>query len=178
MGALSPAAQRQLALATDVLDSDALANAVDRFRDQGIVLPTFAQLADPSTIPADALARLDLVDPGAGDAANLSIAMQPGGCYCERWAGGVVEHGRVILLLRDQAVRLDAALGPLQGLAVSAVLTFALKPEDGGTALSVGYRVNGSASSALDKLSGAVDGVIGTQVQRLKRLVETGKPGP
>ncbi|MFO1307178.1 MAG: hypothetical protein U1F64_01870 [Burkholderiales bacterium] len=114
----------------------------------------------------------------SGDAANLSIAMQAGGCYCERWAGGAVEHGRVILLLRDQAVRLEAPLGPLQGLAVSAVLTFALKPEDGGTALSVGYRVNGSASSALDKLSGAVDGVIGTQVQRLKRLVETGKPGP
>ena len=114
----------------------------------------------------------------SGDAANLSIAMQPGGCYCERWAGGVVEHGRVILLLRDQAVRLDAALGPLQGLAVSAVLTFALKPDEGGTAVAVGYRVNGSSASALDKLAGAVDGVVGTQVQRLKRLVETGKPGP
>lgn len=112
----------------------------------------------------------------SGDAANFSIAMQPGGCFCERWAGGAVEHGRVIMLMRDQVVRLDAALGPLQNLGLSAVLTFLLKAEEGGTTLTVGYRVNGSSASGLDKLAQPVDGVIGLQVQRLKRLVETGKP--
>lgn len=112
----------------------------------------------------------------SGDAANFSLAMQPGGCFCERWAGGAVEHGRVVMLLRDQAVRLEAPLGPLQALGVSATLTFLVKAEDGGTTLTVGYRVNGSSASGLDKLAPAVDGVLGTQVQRLKRLVETGKP--
>lgn len=112
----------------------------------------------------------------SGDAANLSLSMQPGGCFCERWAGGAVEHGRVVMLLRDQAVRLEAALGPVQALGVSATLTFLVKAEDGGTTLTVGYRVNGSSASGLDKLAPAVDGVLGTQVQRLKRLVETGKP--
>ena len=68
----------------------------------------------------------------SGDAANLSLAMQPGGCFCERWANGAVEHGRVIMLMRDQVVRLDAALGPLQNKAVSGVLTFLLKAEEGG----------------------------------------------
>ncbi|HEY8242959.1 MAG TPA: ATPase [Casimicrobiaceae bacterium] len=112
----------------------------------------------------------------SSDAANLSIAMQPGGCWCERWSGGAVEHARVVMLLRDQAVRVEGGLGPLQNLGVSAVLTFLLKAEDGGTALTVGYRVNGSSASGLDKLAQPVDGVIGGAVQRLKRYVETGKP--
>ena len=112
----------------------------------------------------------------SGDAANFSLAMQPGGCFCERWAGGAVEHGRVIMLMRDQVVRLQASLGPLQVKGVNAVLTFLLKGEDGGTTLTVGYRVNGSSVSALDKDAAAVDGVIGIQVQRLKRYVESGKP--
>jgi hypothetical protein len=114
----------------------------------------------------------------SGDPANLSLAMQPGGCFCERWVGGAVEHGRVVLLLRDQAVRIDGALGPLQVKAVKAVLTFLLKAEDGGTSLTLGYRVNGTAASALDKDATAVDGVLGTQLARLKRYVETGKPAP
>lgn len=114
----------------------------------------------------------------SGDVSNFSLAMQPGGCFCERWAGGAVEHGRVVMLLRDQVVRLEAALGPLQALGVSAVLTFLTKVEDGGTSLTVGYRVNGSNASGLDKLAQAVDGVVGQQVQRLKRFVETGKPVP
>lgn len=114
----------------------------------------------------------------SGDAANLSLAMQPGGCFCERWPNGAIEHGRVIMLMRDQVVRLDAALGPLQNKAVSGVLTFLLKAEEGATALTVGYRVNGTAISALDKDAAAVDGVIGAQLARLKRYVETGKPAP
>ncbi|MEO8485906.1 MAG: ATPase [Betaproteobacteria bacterium] len=112
----------------------------------------------------------------SGDAANLSIAMQPGGCFCERWPNGAVEHGRVVMLMRDQVVRLDAALGPLQNKAVSGVLTFVLKPEEGATSVTVGYRVNGTVASALDKDAVAVDGVLGTQLQRLKRYLETGKP--
>lgn len=112
----------------------------------------------------------------SGDASNLSLALQPGGCFCERWAGGAVVHGRVVMLLRDQVVRLSAPLGPVQALGVSATLTFLVKPEDGGSSLSVGYRVNGSAASGLDKLAPAVDGVLAIQVQRLKRLVEAGKP--
>ena len=60
--------------------------------------------------------------------------------------------------------------------AVNGVLTFLLKAEEGGTSLTVGYRVNGSSVSALDKDAAAVDGVLATQVQRLKSYVETGKP--
>jgi hypothetical protein len=46
---LSPEALiTQLGLADTVVDEKALANSVKRFAEQKIVLPTFAQLADPS----------------------------------------------------------------------------------------------------------------------------------
>ena len=46
-------------------------NAVARFRENNIVLPTFAQLRDPSTIPEAVVASLDGVDKNAGDPRNL-----------------------------------------------------------------------------------------------------------
>ncbi len=49
----------------------AYANAVQRFREQGIVLPTFAQLRDPSTIPASVTEALATVDKDAPDPRNL-----------------------------------------------------------------------------------------------------------
>jgi len=111
----------------------------------------------------------------SGDAANLTLAVEPGGCFCERWKDGAVEHARVIMVMRDQVVRLQGALGPLQVKAVNGVMTFLLKPDGTGTQLTLGYRVTGSSLSGLDKDAPAVDGVLNVQVQRLKRLAETGK---
>ena len=54
-----------------IKDPAALARTVERFREQRIVLPTFAQLADPTTIPGPIRAMLDSVDPDARDPANL-----------------------------------------------------------------------------------------------------------
>jgi cysteine synthase len=58
----------QLGLADTVVDEAVLANSVRRFREQGIVLPTFAQLADPSTIDPAITAG---VEKNAADARNL-----------------------------------------------------------------------------------------------------------
>ncbi|MCP4228019.1 MAG: hypothetical protein GY773_32125, partial [Actinomycetia bacterium] len=46
-------------------------NAVTRFRENNIVLPTFAQLRDPSTIPQSMVASLADVDKDAPDPRNL-----------------------------------------------------------------------------------------------------------
>ncbi len=46
-------------------------NAVRRFRDENIVLPTFAQLRDPSTIPSSIREQLATVDKDAPDSRNL-----------------------------------------------------------------------------------------------------------
>jgi len=115
----------------------------------------------------------------SGSAANFILKAEAGGCFCERWSGGEVEHGRVVMAIRDQVLRLQTSLGPLQGRAVNGVLTFQLKADDasGGKAtfLTLTYVVNGASGSALDKSAPAVDGVLGEQFVRLTRLIETGK---
>ena len=60
--------ERQFGLADRVVDQVALANSVERFRERGIRLPTFAELADPSTIDHD---RVGDADPQAADPRNL-----------------------------------------------------------------------------------------------------------
>jgi cysteine synthase len=47
---IAHALENQFGLADRVVDADSLANSVARFTEQGIRLPTFAQLADPSTV--------------------------------------------------------------------------------------------------------------------------------
>jgi uncharacterized protein YndB with AHSA1/START domain len=110
----------------------------------------------------------------SGNAANLSLLAEAGGCFCERWKDGSVEHGTVIFAMRDQVLRVRTALGPLQSKAVTGILTFQMKPDGEGTMLTVGYRVNGTAESALDKDAPNVDAVLGLQFARLTRLILTG----
>ena len=61
----------QLGLETDIVDQTTYDNSVSRFREAGIALPTFAQLADPSMIPTPVTTRLATIDPGAADPLNL-----------------------------------------------------------------------------------------------------------
>ena len=110
------------------------------------------------------------------DAANLSMTVAAGGCFCERWADGSVEHARVIYAARDRAVRLAGAFGPLQALAVDAILTITMSAKDGRTTLQMTYRVSGNADAALDKLAQPVDGVLGEQFKRLESFAATGAP--
>jgi cysteine synthase len=60
-----------LGLGTAVVDEDAVSRTVERFRRLGVVLPTFAQLADPTTAPAALLAGLGAVPRDAATPANL-----------------------------------------------------------------------------------------------------------
>ena len=118
----------------------------------------------------------------SGDAANMSIEAHAGGCFCERWTDGSVEHGRVIMVMRDRLLRVQAALGPLQGRALSGILTFQLKPDEQAaeraTLLTMTYVVNGASASGLDKSAPAVNDVLGEQFARLARYIETGKAAP
>jgi cysteine synthase len=60
--------QDQLGLAGNVIDKESLSRSVGRFATQGIVLPTFAELANPSTFSASVT---DGVDKDAADPRNL-----------------------------------------------------------------------------------------------------------
>ncbi len=65
---LKDALEGQFGLADRVVNPDYLANSVKRFRERGITLPTFAEMADPSTVPAD---RVGDADPQGPDSRNL-----------------------------------------------------------------------------------------------------------
>jgi cysteine synthase len=61
----------QQGLERDVVDAAVYERAAKRFRDAKIRMPTFGQLADPRTIPADVTAGLVAVDPDSPDPRNL-----------------------------------------------------------------------------------------------------------
>jgi len=109
----------------------------------------------------------------SGKRENLSLVADAGGCFCERWDGGSVEHGRVVAVFPGKMLRLDAALGPLQEMAVSGVITFALEEKEGATTLTATHRVSGDAAHKLDALAPIVD-----QVNRLQfgGLAEAARP--
>ncbi len=65
---IAHALENQFGLADRVVDAGALANSVERFRERKISLPTFAQMADPSTVDA---ARVGDADKNGPDARNL-----------------------------------------------------------------------------------------------------------
>ncbi len=99
----------------------------------------------------------------SGKRENLSLAAEAGGCFCERWDGGSVEHGRVIMAIPGKLLRLNAALGPLQEMAVTGVITIALEESAGSTTIVITHRVSGDPSHKLDQLAPIVDQVNGQQ---------------
>lgn len=108
----------------------------------------------------------------SGDSANIDWDTRPGGCWCEKVAGGAVEHGRTIYAVRGRTLRISGAFGPLQSGAVNATLTFALKAEGQGTALTVTYVVGGFHPAGLQALAGPVNGVLAAQMPGLKAAAE------
>jgi cysteine synthase len=60
-----------LGLYDEIVDTEALARTVERFRERNIVLPTFAQLADPASMPSEVAGLLEAVGPDDADARNL-----------------------------------------------------------------------------------------------------------
>jgi hypothetical protein len=105
----------------------------------------------------------------SGKSENLSLDMRAGGCWCETWDGGSTEHARVLYAGRDKMLRLEGGFGPLQDLAVTAVLTFSIATVEGKTVLTMTYRVRGPDAN-LDKLAPIVDKVIGEGFERLVAL--------
>jgi uncharacterized protein YndB with AHSA1/START domain len=108
-----------------------------------------------------------------GDAANMSIVAQPGGCFCEELPNGVgIEHGRVVNVAPGRLLRLDTALGPLQELAVTGSMTWQIEASGQGSRVTMTYAVGGYMPGGLDKLAEPVDQVLVQQVGRLKAHVE------
>ena len=61
----------RLGLERSLVDRDVYARTVERFREAGVVLPTFAQLADPTQVPDGITRELAAVGPDEPDPLNL-----------------------------------------------------------------------------------------------------------
>ena len=110
----------------------------------------------------------------SGSADNLSLEPTAGGCWCERWGGNSVQHGRVLVAMPGKLLRVDGALGPLQAMGATGVLSFRLSPRAGGSTLDVSYLVRATPDAALEKVAPAVDHVLDEQVKRLVASVKRG----
>jgi hypothetical protein len=149
-------------------------------RDDGFVIKTTV-MADqaPAAVYRD-LTRVALWwDPAhswSGSAKNLKLDARAGGCFCEKLAdGGSVQHARVIFAQPGKMLRLEGALGPLQDMAVTGILTFALAPDGPGTRITMTYRVAGTLTLDSAKLAPLVDQVMGVQLGRLRDFA-SGRP--
>lgn len=113
----------------------------------------------------------------SGRAEHLSLDPAAGGCFCERWEDGSVEHLRVLYVQPGRLLRLGGGLGPLQSMNLHGTLEFRYgTQEDGGSSLSMTYRVSGDSLHKLQDLAPVVDQVLGLQFGRLTRFAETGDP--
>lgn len=113
-----------------------------------------------------------------GDAANMTIALEPGACFCERFArGGGVKHGEVVLAWPGQVLRIHGAFGPLQDEGVTGALTFTVKAVEGGTEVTQTYNAGGLRPEMVANAP-LFDQVIGGQLTRFKRYMETGSAKP
>ena len=113
----------------------------------------------------------------SGDASNLALEASAGGCFCERLSGGgSVQHLEVAYVQPGAAIRLLGGLGPLQEIGASGALTWKFETVDDRTRVTWTYRVTGMEAADVEKLAGLVDQVLGVQLGRLARFIETGSP--
>ncbi len=147
---------------------------------QGFEIRHSVEIAAPAAKVWEALVR-----PGrwwnsehswSGDSRNLTLDARPGGCWCEALPGGGARHMTVVYVAPDKEMRLEGGLGPFQFTGASGHMVWALAEKDGKTTLTWTYDVGGYVKGGIDKLAAPVDGVLGQQIGRFKRYVETGKP--
>ena len=112
----------------------------------------------------------------SGDAANLYLDAQGGGCFCEKLPlkdgapgarAGSVAHMRVVYAEPGKALRMVGSLGPLQSEALTGTLTISLKPGGTGTRIAMEYVVGGYMRYKTDEIAPAVDTVLAEQLGRL-----------
>lgn len=143
---------------------------------------------DSASVKAPPLATwLALTRPGlwwsdkhswSGDARNMTLTPQGGGCFCERIPvgdsgnasamEGSAQHATVVQAFPMRVLRMRGGFGPLQGEPADGVLTITMKEVPGGTRIVWEYNVGGPMRYKVSEIAPAVDGVMREQLKRLK----------
>jgi uncharacterized protein YndB with AHSA1/START domain len=145
----------------------------------GFEVSETVQLVVPPEVAWSAFGNIaDWWDPAhtySGDAANLSLNLTAGGCFCERLpkSGGGVEHLRVTFVEPGKHVVFTGALGPLLYEAVTGVMDVQVKRLPGGSEVTLDYKAAGFAHGGADKLAAAVGGVLAGQLKRFRAYATT-----
>jgi hypothetical protein len=106
----------------------------------------------------------------SGDPANLSLSLNPGGCFCERLPdGGGVEHMHVAYVVPGERVVLTGPLGPLLYEATTGVMDVKVERLAGGSRVTMNYRVAGFANGGGEKMAPLVDQVLAEQIARFRK---------
>lgn len=169
------------ALAVGMPVSPAAAEVVSTTDDGFVTRATAEVAAEPLAV------WLALTKPGewwnsehtwSGDAANMTLTPQAGGCLCEKLPGddgeegfamdGSAHHATVVQAFPLRVLRLRGGLGPLQGEPATGILTITLKEIDGGTRVLWEYNVGGPMRYEIEQISGAVDAVMTQQLMGLR----------
>lgn len=114
----------------------------------------------------------------SGDAKNMTLTPQGGGCFCERIPvgdsgnasamEGSARHAEVLQAFPMRVLRMRGGFGPLQGEPANGVLTITLKEVPGGTRILWEYNVGGPMRYKIAEIAPAVDGVMSEQLKRLQ----------
>lgn len=169
------------ALAVGMVASPAAAEVVSTSDDGFVTRATAEVAAEPLAV------WLALIKPGewwnsehtwSGDASNMTLTPQAGGCFCERIPGddgdegfamdGSAHHATVVQAFPLNVLRMRGGLGPLQGEPATGILTITLKEIDGGTRVLWEYNVGGPMRYEIGEISGAVDAVMTQQLNGLR----------
>lgn len=162
-------------------DAGAKAEVVQK-APQGFVVRTAVEVGvSPETVWSTLIAPSGWWSPEhsfSGSAANFSLNLAPGGCFCEKLparaaakAGGVV-HMQVVYFEPGRVLRLTGAIGPLQSEAVNGVWTITLKNDGGKTRVLFEYVVGGFMRYTTDQIAPVVDKVLTSQLLRLAGKVD------
>ena len=107
----------------------------------------------------------------SGDAANLSVDMQVGGCWCEKLPDGSAFHHGTVLAIEEDRLVFDAPFGPMHGKTTRADLVVAWSGPEGGRTLVWTLTVEGAGLGAF---ADPVDGVMGAAFARFNQYVDSG----
>lgn len=110
----------------------------------------------------------------SGDASNLYMKVEHGGCFCEKLpGGGNAEHLRLLYYQPGKQLVFEGTLGPLLTMPVSGRMVWTIDEAETGSRITFTYHVTGHPSANLPAIAPAVDGVIGEQLGRLTALLKS-----